>query len=59
MIVPMSFFFFQTQLGNFPLAIKDELQEEKVLPYFGAVTQSAAVALDLAPCEFEGAQRPV
>ena len=55
----MSFFFFQTQLGHFPLAGKDELQEEKVLPYFGAVTQSAAVALDLAPCEFEGAQRPV
>jgi hypothetical protein len=51
----LSAFFFQTLSSHFPLAIKDqlqeekvikdELQEEKVLPYFGAAMQGAAVAL--------------
>ena len=46
-------------LGNLPLAIKDELQEEKVLAHFGPVTQTAAVALAFTPCEAEGVQQAV
>ena len=46
-----SFLLFQTQLGNLPLAIKDEPQEQKMFAHFGPVAQRAAAALDLAPCE--------